>query len=185
MSTAAAAAADFGDTSLFTASKDSQAIMPGSEFFGEIEAFLYFEAELMDSHAYDSWHALWEPGGLYWVPCNHADLDPNQSVSIIYEHTDQLGDRIFRLKDKRMHSQSPKSRLIRIISNISVTTSGASDILVFSNFILGEARAGQQQSLFGRATHRLKQGPDGFKIAGKKVYLINNDAPMRNVTFLL
>src|SRR3546814_5426042 len=86
---------------------------------------------------------------------------------------------------KRMHSQSPKSRLIRIVSNITVAASGGSDVLVSSNFILGEARSGQHQSLFARATHLLKQGADGFKILGKKVYLINNVAPMRNVTFLL
>src|SRR3546814_20091105 len=85
------------------------------------------------------------------------------------------------LKDKRMHSQSPKSRLIRIVSNITVAASGGSDVLVSSNFILGEARSGQHQSLFARATHLLKQGADGFKILGKKVYLINNDEPMRNV----
>lgn len=179
-------AEDFGYASLFVQERESRVILPGSEAFGEVEAFLYSEAELMDGHAYDDWFALWEPHGLYWVPCNHADLDPDQSVSIIYEHYDQLSDRIFRLKDKRMHSQSPKSRLIRIISNISVTASEPSDILVCSNFILGEARSGRQESLFGRVTHRLKKrGPGGFKIAGKKVYLINNDAPMRNVTFLL
>ena len=178
-------AADLCDFTVFSELKESRAILPGSDIFGKIEAFLYFEAELMDSHAYDDWLALWEPGGLYWVPSNQADLDPDRSVSIIYELYDQISDRIFRLQDKRMHSQSPKSRLIRIVSNITVVASGASDVLVRSNFILGEARSGQQQSLFARATHRLKQGSDGFKILGKKVYLINNDAPMRNVTFLL
>lgn len=179
------AAVDPGTISLFSELNDGRAILPGSAMFGEIEAFLYFEAELMDSHAYDNWFALWEQGSLYWVPSNHADLNPDQSVSIIYEHYGQLSDRIFRLKDKRMHSQSPKSRLVRIVSNISITASGASDFLVYSNFILGESRSGQQQSLFGRTTLRLNRGPDGFRISGKKVYLINNDAPMRNVTFLL
>mgnify|MGYP001824032416 CR=1 FL=1 len=153
------AAEDLCDITLFSELKESRAILPGSDIFRQNRSiFCIFEAELMDSHAYDDWLALWEPGGLYWVPSNQADLDPDRSVSIIYEHYDQISDRIFRLQDKRMHSQSPKSRLIRIVSNITVVASGASDVLVRSNFILGEARSGQQQSLFARATHRLKQG---------------------------
>jgi 3-phenylpropionate/cinnamic acid dioxygenase small subunit len=170
---------------MFERAADDTSILPGSSLYCEIEALLYREAELMDSHALDDWLGLWHPDGLYWVPSNGEVIDPGASVSIIYERYPQIEDRIFRLKDKRMHSQSPKSRLIRIISNITVSASGSSDILAFSNFILGEVRGGEQQSLFGRAAHRLIREPEGIRILGKKVYLIANDSPMRNVTFLL
>ena len=169
----------------FAEPASGEAIRRPSDLFGEIEAFLCLEADLMDRHAYDDWLSLWDPGGVYWVPSNSEDLDPEQCVSIIFEHYDGLEDRIFRLKDKRMHSQSPKSKLVRLVSNISAVASSGPDILVRSNFVLGEVRGGQQQTLFGRARHLLTRTADGFRIAGKKVYLTGNDTPMRNVTFLL
>ncbi|WP_230207054.1 aromatic-ring-hydroxylating dioxygenase subunit beta [Novosphingobium sp. Gsoil 351] len=171
--------------SIFAEPPSCEAIRRPSDLFGEIEAFLCLEADLMDQHAYDDWLSLWHPLGLYWVPSNSEDLDSERCVSIIFERYEGLEDRIFRLKDKRMHSQSPKSKLVRIVSNFSAVAAGVSDILVRSNFVLGEVRGGQQQTLFGRATHRLIRSAGGLKIAGKKVYLIGNDAPMRNVTFLL
>ncbi len=178
-------AVNLSDASIFSDLASGRPIRQPSELFGEVEAFLYFEAALMDQNAYDDWLSLWHPSGLYWIPSNSEDLDPDKCVSIIFEHYDGIADRIFRLKDKRMHSQSPKSRLIRMISNLTVVASGSSDLLVRSNFILGEMRGGQLQTLFGRATHRLIRESDGLKIVGKKVYLIGNNAPMRNVTFLL
>ncbi|KTE22743.1 MULTISPECIES: aromatic-ring-hydroxylating dioxygenase subunit beta [Sphingopyxis] len=173
------------EVSMFVRAGDDTSILPGSSLYSEIEALLYREAELMDSHSFDAWLGLWHPDGLYWVPSNGEDIDPRESVSIIYERYPQIEDRIFRLKDKRMHSQSPKSRLIRIVSNITASASGPADILAFSTFILGEVRGAEQQSLFGRAAHRLRREADGLRILGKKVYLIANDSPMRNVTFLL
>lgn len=170
---------------IFTAPAAGKAIRRPSELFGEVEAFLCQEASLLDHYAYDDWLTLWLEAGLYWIPSNSEELDPNRCVSIVFERYGALEDRVFRLKDKRMHSQSPKSKLVRIVSNISAVASDDADILVQSNLVLGEVRGGQQQTLFGRATHRLIRSGEGLRIAGKKIYLIGNDAPMRNVTFLL
>jgi 3-phenylpropionate/cinnamic acid dioxygenase small subunit len=155
------------------------------EFRMGIDSFLSHEAELMDNHAYDAWFELWDEEALYWVPSNSADLDPDRSVSIIYEQRHQIADRIFRLKDKRMHSQTPKSRLCRVISNIIVQVAEAEQALVRSNFVLGEVRGARQETLFGRAIHHLVRRDGRWRMRAKKVYLLNNDAPMRNVTFLL
>ncbi|GGC44282.1 ring-hydroxylating dioxygenase subunit beta [Novosphingobium marinum] len=168
----------------FTGSPTAVAVTHTSALYADVAAFIFREAELMDGHCYDEWFDLWAPEALYWVPSNSEDLDPDKSVSIIYERYDQLADRIFRLKDKRIHSQNPKSRLLRIVSNIIAEADGE-DVLVRSNFILGEVRSGHQEALFGRATYRLFRREGGWKIRAKKVYLLNNDAPMRNVTFLL
>ncbi len=51
----------------------------------QIEDFIYREARLMDEHRYDDWLALWTDDAVYWVPSNNDELDPMQSVSIIYD----------------------------------------------------------------------------------------------------
>ena len=42
-----------------------------------VEQFLYREARLMDESRYEEWEALWADDGVYWVPCNDDDTDPN------------------------------------------------------------------------------------------------------------
>ena len=31
----------------------------------------------MDEHRYKEWLALWAEDGVYWVPCNDDDIDPD------------------------------------------------------------------------------------------------------------
>lgn len=172
------------DAALFAAGSGSAGrISP--ELEREVERFLLHEADLMDGHHYQVWLDLWDEDALYWVPSNQEEVDPDREVSIIYDRRPQLEDRIFRMNGKHMHSQSPKSRLLRLVSNIAITESDGDSVVVTSRFVLGEVRGNLSDSLFGRSTHRLVRRPGGWKIAIKKVFLLNNDAPMRNVTFLV
>ena len=41
-----------------------------------IEAFLTWEARLMDEGRYAEWLDLWTDDAQYWVPCNDDDIDP-------------------------------------------------------------------------------------------------------------
>jgi 3-phenylpropionate/cinnamic acid dioxygenase small subunit len=147
--------------------------------------FLYREAMLMDSHRFDDWLALWHSEGLYWVPCNTEDLEPNKSISLIYENRRQLDDRVYRLKGRHAHAQSPRSRLLRVVSNVTIESSSEDELIVSSNFVLGEVRSDRQETLFGRCRHVLAMTEAGMLIREKKVFLLNNDTPMNNLTFLI
>ena len=171
--------------SLFEASPNARTLALNSDLYCEIAEFLYREADLMDRHEYQQWEYLWCDDALYWLPSNAEDINPDHAVSIIYEHRHQISDRVFRLTDKRMHSQAPKSRLMRVLSDIRVTLEADGNVIAQSNFVLGEMRNGQQDVLFGHSTHRLVQRDGNWAIRAKKVFLLNNDAPMRNVTYLL
>ena len=43
-----------------------------------VTAFVYKEARLQDEHAYEAWESLWTDDGVYWVPANGADIDPER-----------------------------------------------------------------------------------------------------------
>lgn len=152
---------------------------------GEVEDFLFEEAELMDGHRYDDWFALWAEELTYWVPCNEDAYNQARHVSLIFDDRDRLQERLFRLKSKLIHSQSPRSRLSRVIGNVRIR-SDADDLLeVSSTFCVTQARLDTVTTWAGRQTHELVRAGASYKIRRKSVYLVNNDSVLSNLTFLI
>jgi benzoate/toluate 1,2-dioxygenase subunit beta len=154
--------------------------------FRLIENFLYREARLMDENAYQEWLALWAGDDIcYWVPGSGSETDPDVQISIIYDNRKRLEGRIKRLASGYAYAQDPKSRMRRIISNIEVEQGPGGVITTWSNFTLGEFRRGKQDIFVGRTMHKLRPEADSFKILLKKVFLVNSDSYIDNLTFLL
>jgi len=151
----------------------------------QVEQFIYHEADLMDEHRYDEWLALWTDDALYWVPSGGDDIDPKREISLIYDDRVRLQVRITRLKSGFAHAQEPKSRMRRVVSNIVTQEAENGDIVVFSNFLLTELRRGKQDIFAGRTIHRLRPDNGSFRLASKKVLLVNNDEHIDNLTFLI
>ena len=139
----------------------------------------------MDEHRFDEWLSLWSDPAQYWVPCNEDDIDPSRHVSIVYDDRQRLEQRIDRLKSGSVQALDPKPRMRRLISNITVEPEQNNELTVQSNFMLFVARAESQQLWAGRTVHTLQRTPHGFKIARKKVLLINNDQEMPLLQFLI
>jgi 3-phenylpropionate/cinnamic acid dioxygenase small subunit len=151
----------------------------------QVEQFLYYEAQLMDEHRYDEWLALWTDDALYWVPTGRDDIDPQREISLIYDDRVRLQVRIARLQSGFAHAQEPKSRMRRVVSNIVIEEAENGEIVAYSNFLLAELRRGKQDIFAGRAIHRLRPHDGGFKLAAKKVLLVNNNEYIDNLTFLI
>jgi len=151
----------------------------------QIESFLYYEARLMDESRYEEWLSLWTDDAQYWVPCNEDDIDPARHVSIIYDDRDRLVQRVERLQSGSVLAQQPRPRMRRLISNIEVITRGDAELTVHSNFMLAIARAGTKQLWTGRSIHELRNDGDTFKIARKKVLLIESDQEIPLLQFLI
>jgi 3-phenylpropionate/cinnamic acid dioxygenase small subunit len=151
----------------------------------QVESFLYQEALFMDEHRFDEWLALWGDPARYWVPCNADDIDPLRQVSIIYDDRERLVQRIERLKSGSVQAMNPKPRMRRLVSNIEVEPGIGEQLTVFSNFMLCMARAGGQQLWAGRTIHTLQRHAQSFRIAEKKVLLINSDQEMPLLQFLI
>jgi benzoate/toluate 1,2-dioxygenase subunit beta len=148
------------------------------------EEFLFHEAKLLDEHRYEEWLALWTDDGLYWVPCNDDDADPARQAMIIYDNRARLDERIYRLTSGSAFAQQPRSRTWRLISNVQVRENRG-DYLVESNCIIAELRRSRQDIFAARIIHTLRPTGESFRIALKKVLLLNNDEPIDNLTFLV
>lgn len=152
----------------------------------EVEQFVFREARLADEARYDEWEALWTDDALYWVP-RLAAQDPEREVSHIYDNRPRLRTRIVQLKTGTRYSQEPPSNMRRVISNLEPLALGNGEIEVQSNFMMGELALQSTKAVnlwCGRTTHRLRRVDGEWKMAYKKVVLINGDEPIPNLAFL-
>ena len=149
-----------------------------------VEDFLFHEAKLIDDHRYDEWLALWTEDCLYWVPCNSDDADPSRQAMIIYDNRGRLDERVYRLTSGAAWAQQPRSRTRRLISNVEVRETDGG-YAVESNCLIAELRRSRQDLFAARILHTLRPSGDSFRIALKKVLLLNNDEAIDNLTFLV
>lgn len=151
----------------------------------EAEEFIFREAELADDHRFDEWLALWTKDARYWVPCNEEDVDPAKKISVIYDDWKKIDDRVFRLKGRHAHAQTPRSRLCRVVSNVRLAGFDREGGTVTSRFVLAEVRRNAQHVWLAKQRHVLVRVDGEFRMKEKWVYLINNDTPMTNLAFLV
>jgi benzoate/toluate 1,2-dioxygenase beta subunit len=161
---------------------------------GACEQFLLHEARLLDDGKFDDWLKLFTPDAWYWVPSEPNQIDPIETVSLIYDDRRLLETRVRRLASPRMYSQEPRSRTSRIVGNVSLEESGPLPTLprlrgrdgwactVRSKFVMVECRREQQRLFAGTALHRLVQTHGRIMIAWKRVNLVNCDAPLDGIT---
>jgi 3-phenylpropionate/cinnamic acid dioxygenase small subunit len=156
----------------------------------EVEQFVYREARLADEHDYRAWEALWTDDAIYWVPANGDDTDPTTQVSIIFDNRARIATRVKQLETGKRHSQSPPSRLRRIVSNVELLGQDGEDVLVGANFVVYESRERGVAPWAGRAEYRLRREPSGaggrgWRMASKKVMLVDNDRSLYTLAFLI
>ncbi len=156
-----------------------------AELLREVEQFIYREARLADEHAYDEWEALWTDDAVYWVPYGDDDSDPHTQMSVIYDNRSRISTRIKQYHTGKRHSQSPPSRLRRLISNVEVLGDDGREVLAAANFVVYESRERGITMWAGRVEYRLRRDGERWRIATKKVSLVNNDRPLNTLAFLI
>jgi len=158
----------------------------------EIEQWVYREARLADEGDYDGWEALWTDDGVYWIPANGDDIDPATQMSIVFDNRSRIALRVRQLKHDKRHAQNPKSRLRRIVGNVEVLSgdaaggdAAAGDVVVGANFIVYESRERGTTIWGGRTEYRLRRVEGQWRMAAKKVMLVDNDRPLSTLAFIV
>ncbi|MBP1169709.1 MULTISPECIES: aromatic-ring-hydroxylating dioxygenase subunit beta [unclassified Paenibacillus] len=151
----------------------------------EVEDFLIYEAHLLDEGRMNEWLDLFTEDCMYWLPCNTESHDPMVETSLIFDDRKALEDRVWRLSSPVAYSQVPRSRTIHVIGNIRIVSADTSTLVVQSNVVISEVRLNEQHIFSGKGEHQLKRNDNGWKIHTKKVALLNNNLPLRNLTFLI
>ncbi len=144
------------------------------------------EARLLDQLLFDEWLAMYAPECIYWVPASRDGGDPRREVAISFDDRRRIEDRIFRLRTGYAWSQAPKSRTVRMISNVEVfSTASEAARMIRSNFLISEFRPDGVRFLSGWCGHRFVRHEGNWAIEVRQVNLIDCDQNLRNPSIIL
>jgi p-cumate 2,3-dioxygenase beta subunit len=133
---------------------------------GEVEDFLYAEADILDGWDYDGWFALFEAGARYEIPTTdyRPGWSPHETGSFVDDDYELLRARVKRLKSRKAHAENPHSRTHRLVSNVRVFAvhDTTDEVRVSASFIVHRARDGHFDGYVGRYDHRLAVTDEGL-----------------------
>ena len=151
----------------------------------QCRALLEREARLLDQARYREWLELYAAECVVWVPAAAQPGDPRREVSVFFDDRRRLEDRIYRLGTGKAWSQVPASRTVRFVSNVEAfRTDERAVLMVRSNLLLSEFRAGETRLLPGWCAHRLRRRQVGWEIEAKQLNLLERDQALRNPSVL-
>ena len=160
----------------------------------QAEDFLYREVRLLDEGRLEEWLQLFTEDGIYWLPLT-AGHDPQQEPSIAYDDKTRRARRVYQLVKDPRFAQRPPSRTVHMISNVEVGEEegqGNGRMVLRCSLAVFEIRPGGHGQLglgiprwvAGRCEYQLRLEKE-WRIALKKVTLIDRDLPMQNLSFIV
>ena len=149
------------------------------------------EARLLDDWQLDDWLNLFAEGAIYWVPIDeHAD--PLAATSIIYEDKRTLAVRVDQLMRRRRTAQTPRSRMLRQITNLLIERDGlrvqARSVLVIHELRPGDYRQpgmGQTAQKVADCRYEFVEQGGQWRIARKEIRLLDREMPQVGLSYLL
>ena len=144
------------------------------------DQFLFHEAQLLDTQRFEEWLALFTEDATYWVPLERNQKDPHQTSSLIYDDRTLLELRVKQFRHPRAHARAPLARTVHQVGNIVVQ-----DLVVTSTLTVVEFRNERQKLWAGLVEHRLRRERDSFRIARKRIDLVNSEGEIEGISILL
>lgn len=153
----------------------------------EIEAFLFHEAALLDESRYAEWQGLFDSDADYWIPAAVGQIDPFDCVSHVHEGELLRAIRIERLRSLEAPSLQPAPRSSHLVSNVRLIERRTEDGLCIAHarFIVVQYHRETQTVFAGEYLHHLRYCDGQFRIARKRVNLINCDGPLGDIVVYL
>lgn len=157
--------------------------MADLELWHRVQAFLFHEARLLDERRFGEWLELYAPDAEYWVPYAWEQKSPKDHVSLFYETVSLLRMRVDRLENELSPLDTPKARVNHFLSN--VTVEDGPELTARAYLLFCEYRREEQRWFAGRSTWRLRREGPGFRIAAKRVDLLNADQDSGHLRFAI
>ncbi len=145
-------------------------------------ALLYREAELLDERRWDEWLALFAVDCEYWVPAwrdeDEHTTNPKTELSLIYyANRGGLEDRVWRVRSRRSVASAVLPRTQHVISNVRVSEGSTPELLhLKSNWTTQQFLPKEKlvETYFGRYEHDWRKQDGEWRIARKKIVLLND-----------
>ncbi|MGE4337719.1 MAG: aromatic-ring-hydroxylating dioxygenase subunit beta [Pigmentiphaga sp.] len=151
----------------------------------ELSDFVVEECERLDEGAYESWLELFADDGLYWVPLAYGQASPDSDHSLFCENPSLLRMRVARLRHPAAHGMAGPLRTSRVVGSFRLLEAGVEAARVSARFILVEYENERERLFAGKYTYDLRRVAAEWRIARKRVDLVNCDAPLASIQILL
>jgi 3-phenylpropionate/cinnamic acid dioxygenase small subunit len=147
------------------------------------EQFLYHEARLLDTQQLEAWLELFTDDATYWVPLEKDQREPLETSSIIHDDRTLLELRVKQARHPRAHARLPLARTVHQVGNVMVEE-GKDELKVHSTLQVVEYRNDKQRVFGALVEHRLRPANGSFKIAHKRVDLVNSEGELDGIAIL-
>ena len=155
------------------------------EMVRDVEAFLYFEARLLEDNRFDDWLNCFAEDVRYWMPVQEStnglvgSAIDSDNFALFDEDRKSLELRVLRIKTGDAHAEVPPSTTLRLVTNITVEPAASDGSLrVRSNFMVYQERRGQHGvTFFGKRNDVLRQVQGEFKISLRRIDLAQKVLP--------
>jgi 3-phenylpropionate/cinnamic acid dioxygenase small subunit len=149
---------------------------PGTPLYGEIVAFLYREAELLDSYRFAEWVELFAEDVRYEMPVRTSQVRSSgsgfQQMTFFDDNIASLRTRVKRLATDSAWAETPPSRTRHFVSNVLVEAGERPDeFAVGLCFMVTRTRSDHGYQMFtGRREDVLRRlGRRQFRIARRRI----------------
>ena len=149
------------------------------------EQFLFHEARLLDTQRYEEWPELFTEDATYWVPLEQGQKDPYETSSIIHDDRTLLELRVKQIRHPRAHARQPLARTVHQVGNVVQLGETNGELQIGSTLTVVEFRNDKQRVYGALVEHRLRPHGNTFRIARKRIDLVNSEGELDGIAILL
>jgi p-cumate 2,3-dioxygenase beta subunit len=140
-----------------------------------VEDFLFYEHDLLDTWRLQEWRALFTADGEYHVVTPSVQepetASPDDTLFLVADDQERLEQRVTRLMKPGAHVEYPHSTTNHLVSNVRVSAEADGTAIVRTRFITHRTKFDQTVAFVGRHFYRLVRDGDGFRIREKRCIL--------------
>jgi 3-phenylpropionate/cinnamic acid dioxygenase small subunit len=107
-----------------------------------------------------------------------------ETSSIIHDDRTLLGLRVQQARHPRAHARLPLARTVHQVGNVMLAGEADGALTVHSTLQVIEWRQDRQRVWGALVEHRLRRAGDSFRIARKRVDLVNSEGELDGVAIL-
>jgi 3-phenylpropionate/cinnamic acid dioxygenase small subunit len=143
----------------------------------QVEEFLAYQAELLDTKNWKAYIDLFAEQGIYWMPARPEQTEWLDSPSIFAEDRLLMTVRMGRITHPNAWSQAPLWETSHLVGNVVIEELTPASIRVRSRFQVQELRRDAVRSFAGTYRHTLVRHGEDLSIELQRVDLMNAQAP--------
>lgn len=152
----------------------------------EVEAFLYEEAELLDSWRLDKWAALFTEDAISRVPAlDDPARDPVSGTFLVNDDLPRIRSRVRQLLGDTAWAENPRSITRRLVTNVRITAVEGAMVWATANFLVHRCRTERVATFVGQYRYRLVRHNSSFKIVERIVILAQDTLRLQGIMSII